>query len=449
MRRDILKIIKWDYFLKHPTVKAFKENLNMELEFAKNLQAFVDGDKEFREKSGIDYLTDEDIKRIIYYIKKPMSRRQFLKRAAAFAATVVIAKPSIGSLLAGSEDHLKIKGINYDVGTRYTPTFITRQELDIDIMQRELNVIKNQLHCNAVRIYGEDIRKLVECTKIAINYKLQVWLSPRLINGSENETLNYVRNCAIEVEKLRKFNSSIVFVVGNELTLDMKGLVHGETYQERGSNLFNHVVKNKLKNLAGGENTQDKRLNEFLRLLVNVVKQHFKGNFTYAAGNWEDIKWDIFDIVGINHYLNAFNKLTYIKKLRELKSFKKPVAILEFGCGSYKGAENKGGSSYDIVDWSKPRPEIKDNRVKDEKVQADYILNLLKIFAREGIYAVFVYTFVETHYPADDSNPKYDLDIASFNVIKVYPDWHEKAYTKGYIIPKASFLTISRFYAYN
>ncbi len=455
MGKGILKKINWEYFEEHPIVKAFSENLKEDELFTKNLKAFVKGDKEFRKKSGLHSINDEEILEIISYIKKFRERRYFLKTASVIAAGAAIAGTarqlgvsdlSSQKLIKKPNSRLSIKGICYDVGTRYTPTFITRAELNAEIMQRELRVIKKDLNCNAVRIYGEDIKRLIECSKIALNFGLQVWLSPRLINGSENEILVYIKNCAIEAEKLRRINQNIVFIVGNELTLDMKGLVPGDTYQERGYNLIGNVIVNLFKSIFGA-NTPNKMLNSFLRIAVNEIKLYFKGKITYASGNWEEVDWSIFDIIGINHYLNITNRNNYRQKLGELKHFKKPITILEFGCGSYKGAENKGGSSYNIVDWNKQRPEIKGNSIRDENVQAKYILDLLNIFSQEGLYGAFVYTFVETHYLADDDNPLYDLDTASFNIIKVYPDWHEKAYIKGHIIPKKSFSALANFYA--
>lgn len=449
MAKDILEKIKWEYFLKHPIVKAFIENHD-EDEFIKDLEVYAKGDYNFQDIIQAKSLSSRDILKIVRHIESVMSRRGFLKSAVAVAVSTAIGgspkQQTSGSNEAiKSDSRLKVKGICYDIGTRYAPNFITRQEINSAIMKRELNIIKNKLNCNAVRIYGEDIRKLVECSKIALSYGLQVWFSPRLINGSEYGTLDYVKNCAAEAEKLRRVNRNVIFIIGNELTLDMEGLVPGNTYQERGSNLFSNVVINKIKNIFS-DDTPNKRLNKFLRKIVNEVRLYFKGHITYAAGFWEDIGWDMFDIVGINHYLNMLNKITYRKNLRELQKFKKPIAVLEFGCGSYKGAEDKGGSSYDIVDWNKQKPEIKGNRIKDENVQADYILNLLSIFVQESVYAAFVYTFIETHYPADDLNPKYDLDMASFNVIKVYTQGHPKSYLEGHIIPKKSFFDIAEFY---
>ena len=61
---------------------------------------------------------------------------------------------------------MKRKGVNYDVGRvmmgeNWRPTF------DSKIVHRELEIIKNELHCNAVRICGLAIDRLMTATEDA------------------------------------------------------------------------------------------------------------------------------------------------------------------------------------------------------------------------------------------------------------------------------------------
>ena len=463
MTKNILSKIKWGYFLEHSVVKAFIKSGD-ENSFLIDLKAFVDGDKEFRKKSGIDSLgdiTNKEMKliinEIISRIKLRSDRRKFLKVAGAVtAATVggyVADKLGVDTSKVIGHGRLAVKGVNYDIGTRYTPDYITRSEfggINPAIMQRELRVIRTQLNCNAVRICGEDISKLVECSRIALSYGLQVWLSPRLINGTENQTLDYVKRCAIESEKLRQINPNVVFMVGNELIMDMKGIIPGETYNERGSNLIRSIgFLNSIRSFFVwfGKSEINKRLDDFLKNAVNEVRKYFKGNVTYASHILESVDWSIFDIVSINAYRNKGSRLFYIRKLWDLKKYSKPIAITEFGCGSYRGAESEAGFGYTNVDWDKPQPEIKGNKKRDENVQANYLLDLLNLFANERMYATFPWTFVETQYICNENDPKHDLDIASFNLIKVYPENHPEAYINGHIIPKKSFIAVADFYA--
>ncbi|MBI1935202.1 twin-arginine translocation signal domain-containing protein [Candidatus Woesearchaeota archaeon] len=239
------KLFEWFNDYKNPELREqFKDNLR---EFSK--------DKRFLKKIGVRYLGEGDIKDITNYLARTESRRNFVKGAAAAAilAAAGITKDHDQPIKkdkpyqSNYNGRLPVKGVNYDVGRRPSPISDTRPELDRSIMERELNVIKNSLKCNAVRIYGEDINRLVECS--------------------------------------------------------------------------------------------------------------------------------------------------------------------------------------------------------NEGVQAKYILDLLNIYAAGGMYAAFVYTFVEPGYTHDDKNPKHDLDMASFNIIKVYPKEHPKSYWDGHIIPKKSFEAIAEFYA--
>lgn len=451
-KNDILSRINWELFIKHPIVVAFLDEKDEE-EFTKDLDLYSKGDEHFQGIIGQNSLSNAEISKIITYIKSVTSRRAFMKAAAVFATTTVARINTGDSDLLNQNSissrnyngMLPVKGIGYDVGTRYATDFVTNKDISYELMKKNLYEIKNSLKCNAVRIYGEDINKLVECSKIALSYGLQVWFSPRLIDGTKESTLKYIINNAIEAEKLRRI-ADIVFVIGNEFTIDTKGFVSGNTYMDRGKNLGSHAI-NRIRSFFGLRSYQDD-LNQFLKEAVKLTRQHFKGKITYAAGFWERVDWTIFDVVGYNYYLNSYNKGSYASDLREFKKFNKPVAILEFGCGSYREAYDKGGSSYDIINWNaKPLPELNGRYTKDENVQAKYIVDLLNIFSREGIYAVFVHTFVETHYWADDNEPHHDLDTASFNVIKVYPKWHPRDYLKGHIIPKKSFYAISNFYS--
>ena len=49
---------------------------------------------------------------------------------------------------------MKRKGINYDVGIEFHHDYISRPKFDAAVMRRELEIIRQDLHCNAVRISG-------------------------------------------------------------------------------------------------------------------------------------------------------------------------------------------------------------------------------------------------------------------------------------------------------
>src|SRR5260370_27878117 len=128
---------------------------------------------------------------------------------------------------------MKRKGVNYDVGRvmmgeEWRPTF------DPTTAHRELEIIKHDLHCNAVRICGLDIDRLVTATEDALTQGLEVWFSPEMWDKSQEETLDYLVKAAAAVEKLRgSYPQQLVLSVGSELTLFMQGIVEGQNFLER------------------------------------------------------------------------------------------------------------------------------------------------------------------------------------------------------------------------
>ena len=55
---------------------------------------------------------------------------------------------------------MDIKGVCYDVGRQYNDWFLTRQVFDPAATRRELQIIRDDLHCNAVHFQGTDIGRL-------------------------------------------------------------------------------------------------------------------------------------------------------------------------------------------------------------------------------------------------------------------------------------------------
>ena len=99
-----------------------------------------------------------------------------------------------------------------------------------------------------------------------------------------------------------------------------------------------------------------------------------------------------------------------------------------------------------IIDWDRDRPELKGNFVRDESVQADYLRELLDIFSGEQVYGAFVFTFVQTSYVSDE-NPKYDLDMAGYGVVKMLPEGRGPLYRNMPWVPKKAFSLLAGYYS--
>ena len=341
---------------------------------------------------------------------------------------------------------MKHKGINYDIGTITITGSLTREIFDASVVAKEIDIIKNELHCNSIRISGLHIERLSTAAEIALQKGLTVWLSPALHYDTQKNTMKYILQNAANAEKLRLRYPDIIFVTGCELSLFTEGFVKGDTEAKRLQHLFSPLSL--LKNKLGIKRTYGKRLNKFLEETVSEIRKIFRGQITYASGNWEKINWKFFDIVGVDLYRSSFNKATYIDELRNYKKIGKPLSVMEFGCCSYIGADDKGAIGWAIIDWKKHPPEVKGNYQRDEKVQSKYLLDLLTIFEQEEIFGAFVFTFISYNY-AYSEDAKYDLDMASYGVVRSTPGIKNNRDQHLEWFPKDSFFTLGDFYKKN
>ncbi len=114
------------------------------------------------------------------------------------------------------------KGICYDVGSFMWMNW--RPDYDPKTVQRELAIIKDDLHCNSVRICGRNLDRLLYASESGLGLGLEVWLSPLMWDKGPDETLSYVTDAASRAEPLnRRWPDRLVFSVGSELTLFMQG----------------------------------------------------------------------------------------------------------------------------------------------------------------------------------------------------------------------------------
>jgi hypothetical protein len=322
---------------------------------------------------------------------------------------------------------LRQRGINYDVGIfPYGQNGrSSRTSFDLGVVKREIRTIREDLHCNAIRISGQDIDRLVAASQLALDDGLQVWFSPEYHEATPQQTLSYLAECAEAAAHLRYEQSDedkkkgkgdwVVFVVGCELSFFMKGLVSGETAQERMGTFMNpwRLIWNSL-----SRGSFNRRLNTFLVEAAAEVRERFKGPVTYASGMWEDVYWTPFDYVSVDCYRGSYNRRTFRESLQKYLRHGKPVVATEFGCCTYRGAEDKGGYGFAIVDWDAEPPRLNGSFVRDEEGQASFLIEMLQTFEEEEFSGAFAFTFVMPKYPYDGDEPRLDLDMASFAVVK-------------------------------
>lgn len=333
---------------------------------------------------------------------------------------------------------LAIKGINYDVGTNYMPGYLSREVWNQTVMEGEIRAIRDDLHCNTVNVYGADLGRLVECATLALENGLHVWLQPRLIDSSPDEMLEHLAALAKAAERLRKQYGNITLNVGCELSIFMSGLIPGRSFLNRVTWLGRFWWLWML------HPRYNKGLNAHLTKACSVARSHFGGQISYGSGIWESVDWNPFDLLGLNFYRESSNYATYVNDLRRFHKYAKPIVITEFGCCSFDGADKLGGSGDSIVNYTEAAPQLKKVVNRNEKVQADTIVDLLTIYRTEGIHGAFVFEFIEPSHP-HSHDPRLDLDTASYGVVKAYPSDPETPDSVRWE-PKEAFHALAKFY---
>lgn len=308
------------------------------------------------------------------------------------------------------------RGVCYDVG-RVMWGQDWRPEFSAEEARRELQIIRDDLHCNAVRICGQDLGRLIAAGGHALDCGLQVWLSPELWDHSPSDTVGYIAEAADAAEELHRHRpGQVVFSVGSEATLFMAGIVEGTSVFER----LEHP--DFWKRIKAGEHNGP--LNGFLAEAAERAREVFHGPVTYASVPLETVGWSRFDFVSVDLYRGAQLKDRFTDVLHRYFAFERPLAITEFGCCTYRGAADAGGRGFAILDISaqdkqSTPPRLNGSYIRDEAEQARELTEMLSIFDAAGVDATFVMTFAAPLNPTSD-DPLYDLDMASYSLVKSF-----------------------------
>jgi hypothetical protein len=343
------------------------------------------------------------------------------------------------------------KGITYDTGFLSAGTS-TREPFDPEIVRREMRIIRDDLHCNAVRITGGDGDRLKIAATHAADAGLEVWLSPFSNGITQDELLSLLADCAEHAEGLRVKGAEVVMLTGSEISLFIVGFLPGETIGDRLALVADPLrVRPIIKEVRV-------RLNDFLRRAVEVVRARFGGKVSYASLPLEGVDWARFDIISSDAaYRTAATAAHFRENIRAFvangRAQGKPVAITEFGCTTHRGASDGGGDSLvegAIIVWEGARPvRLNGEYIRDEQEQATYLREVLDVFEEEGVDNAFVNTFARYDLP-HSSDPREDFDMASFGVVKVL-DGKGGARGKQFPYmpwePKAAFTTLADYYS--
>ena len=342
---------------------------------------------------------------------------------------------------------MRAKGITYDTGFVRNAA-ISRERFDPDMVRRELRIIRDDLHCNAVRVTGGDPERLELAATYAADLGLEVWFSPYPLELTSDEMLALFADCADRAERLRQRGAEVVFVAGAELSLMDKGFLPGDTQEDRLDLLLDQRQRDRLRERVGEASA---RVNDFLATAVAAVRERFGGKVTYAAIPLERVDWAPFDIVGVDLYRSAEVADQFSEGVRALVAQAgKPVAITEFGSAAYRGAGDRGARALEIVEFDKETGapiRLDGEYLRDEAGQATYLRELLETFDAGGVDSAFVFLFALDSFPhRADGDPRDDLDLASPGIVKVLDNRHGDTYPDMPWEPKAAFTALADHY---
>jgi hypothetical protein len=125
---------------------------------------------------------------------------------------------------------MNLEGINYDTGIPTTHNIFSHETFNPQLVQREIEMIKNDLH---------------------------------------SEALDVVAECAKAAKERRGSASQLVFVTGVELSAFMRGFLEGETAMQRLGTVINPLRLLKSTILKGSFH---KWLNDFLSQATALIK---------------------------------------------------------------------------------------------------------------------------------------------------------------------------------
>jgi len=346
---------------------------------------------------------------------------------------------------------MDIKGVCYDTGRAYSRVFMTRQVFDPATTRRELEIIRDDLHCNAVRFQGTGITRLVTAAAAALRLGgLQVWLSPELFGRSREATLAYLARAATAAEPLHKqFPGRLTFCVGTESSLFTSGIVPGRTTERRIASIREAGVRS---------GAYAEPLQAFLAEAVRRVRRAFGGPLTYASLPFEVVDWSLFDVIGVDLYRNSMVEHRYPEMVGRCVGRGKPVVNAEFGHSSYRG-DQPGRMEFGEVDTLSlflrripvagrlARPRVKGHTpVRDEEHQARELTKTLAILDADAAAGAFIWTFADpwlTH----SADPRHDLDMTSTALVKTLERGSGTAYPGLGWEPKKAFGAVASFYA--
>lgn len=344
---------------------------------------------------------------------------------------------------------MNLRGIVYDVGLQYNPGQYSVENFDEQVVRYDMAVIADSLHCNAVRIEGEDLRRLTKAAEIAAEKGLKVFFNPWLMDADADDVATYMAKAAKRAELLRQKGIDITFVAGCEFSLFNRGIFEGKNVNERIASMMKlQQLADKPKKLQAATDEITMKLNRSLGAIVKAVREHFKGDVTYSAGTWERVAWTMFDGIGIDYYRDRQSDREYIDGLGEYLRYGKPVWVMEVGCCAFEGAAQLGGGGFTVLQGvDKDGNGIYSGGkapARSEKEQADYAEQQIRILNDTPIDGMFIFEFSFPIAPYRETG--LDSDMTAYPIVKSFPADDPRSSQMPPWQPKEAFHRVAQVY---
>jgi hypothetical protein len=227
-------------------------------------------------------------------------------------------------------------GVTYDTGFTNIGT-TTHEPFEPDIVARDMRIIREALHADAVRITGGIADRLEVAARHAAAVGLEVWSCPFTNDLNTEQLLAFLLDAAERSERIRREGAAVRFLTGSEISLMTIGLMPGDTLAQRAAVLADVA---RLRQVLPAVQQQT---NALLARAVAGARERFGGLIGYASLPMEAVDWTPFDVIATDAgYRDAGNAATLPGNLATMTSQGKPFAVTEFGCASFTGAADRG-----------------------------------------------------------------------------------------------------------
>ena len=339
---------------------------------------------------------------------------------------------------------MKLKGINYDIGIAFTygDPESTTNVWNKEAFRRDLEIIRDELGCNAMRLSGTDETDMICGAEMVLQAGMDCWVSPHYIDAPLEELEARTQAVAAGVEPLRaKYpDNEVVIVYGCELH-HFSPFLPGSNFTERLQILGSP-------DLPGLLEEANKKLDAYFARVIPEMRKVFGGRITYTTVFFEQIDWAPFDIICLDHYKNNSTKDSFRDDMASFVQLaaaqNKEFYCLETGYGCFDGCFAVAGANNMAVGIT--AEGLLDRDVaRSEKQQADALVDAMEDIFQTGAGGIFVFTFVNSNLPHSEEQRR-DLDMVGYSITKTWADGRPGSVYDGVSWdPKEAFYALKEF----